>query len=75
MKLEQLKTKYRDLILEIARQRNIENIRIFGSTARGEDIETSDINLKPNADLLDLSGLHYGFETIPNKLPELKSTL
>ncbi len=68
--ISQLKTKYHSSILDIARHRNIENIRVFGSVARGDNNENSDIDflvhLKPEADLLDLSGFHLDLEELLN---------
>ena len=68
--IDQLKTKYQSSILNIATQRNIENIRIFGSLVRGDNNHKSDIDflvhLKPEADLLDLSGFHLDMEELLN---------
>jgi len=51
----------RDMILRIARRHGARNVRAFGSTARGEDAATSDIDflvdLRPGRTLLDLAGL------------------
>jgi len=62
MKLEQIKTKFGKQISEIANRRRIENVRIFGSVARGDEKESSDvdflIHLRPEANLLDLSGFN-----------------
>jgi len=61
MDLSELRTKYRQSILTVAAKRNAENIRVFGSVVRGSSNASSDIdfliNLKPGADLIDLSGL------------------
>lgn len=60
MNLSQIKAKYSSQIAEISKLRKIENVRIFGSVARGEENEKSDIDflvhLRPEASLLDLSG-------------------
>ncbi len=70
MKFDQLKTQYKTSILNIANHRNIENIRVFGSVARGDDNKNSDVDLlvhlKPEADLLDLSGFHLDMEDLLN---------
>jgi predicted nucleotidyltransferase len=62
MNLAQIKTQYSGPIAEIAKRRKIGNIRIFGSVARGEESEKSDIDflvhLLPGANLLDLSGFN-----------------
>ena len=53
--------KHRDEILRLARCRGARNVRVFGSVARGEDSETSDldvlVDLEPGRGLLDLGGL------------------
>ncbi|MFT6220039.1 MAG: putative nucleotidyltransferase [Rickettsiales bacterium] len=68
MNIEQLRTKYRDSILQIAEDRNIEDIRIFGSVARGDNDVKSDIDflvhLNSEADLLDLSGFGLDVEEL-----------
>lgn len=60
--LAELKDK-REEILRIARLRGAGNIRIFGSWARGEGDEASDIDLlvdlEPGRSLLDLGGLWW----------------
>lgn len=56
-----LRTQYRSKILEIANKYKAENIRIFGSTVRGENTKDSDVDFlvhfKKGASLLDESGL------------------
>ncbi len=51
----------RDEIIEIARARGASRIRVFGSVARGDATEASDIDflvdLEPDRNLLDLGGL------------------
>jgi len=51
----------RDEIVEIARARGASRVRVFGSVARGEAAEGSDIDflvdLEPGRSLLDLGGL------------------
>jgi predicted nucleotidyltransferase len=50
-------TARRDEILAIARRNGASNVRIFGSVARGEAAETSDLDLlvrfDPDRDLMD----------------------
>jgi hypothetical protein len=57
---ELLKAK-RDDILRIAARHGALNVRIFGSFARGEADQTSDVDflvdMEPGRSLLDLSGL------------------
>ncbi len=45
MKLHQLVQEKRDNILKIAEQHGAFNIHIFGSVARGEETEESDIDI------------------------------
>jgi len=51
----------RDEILRIAAKRGARNVRIFGSVARGEDDEDSDVDflveLEQGRSLLDMGGL------------------
>jgi hypothetical protein len=51
----------RDDILRIAARHGAKNVRVFGSVARGEDDERSDVDflveLEPGRSLLDLGGL------------------
>ena len=51
----------RDEIIEVARSRGASRVRVFGSVARGDATETSDIDflvdLEPDRNLLDLGGL------------------
>ena len=64
---ELLRTK-RDDILHIAAQYGAYNVRIFGSVARGEADEKSDIDLLVNMEsgrsLLDLCGLLIDLEEL-----------
>ena len=70
MNLQQLKTKYKNSILKIAKQRNIDNIRIFGSVVHNNNNNKSDIDflihLLPNASLIDLSGFQFEIEKLLN---------
>jgi uncharacterized protein len=53
--------RHRELVLSIASKHRTENLRMFGSIARGEDTETSDIDLLDDplhgTTLLNLIGL------------------
>jgi len=53
--------KNKDIILKIAKQHHANNVRVFGSVARGEENENSDIDLlvsfQSGASLLDQAGL------------------
>ena len=56
-----LRTHNRDEILQLAARRGALNVRVFGSVARGEANENSDLDLlvdwEPGRSLLDHSGL------------------
>jgi hypothetical protein len=62
MKLEEIKSLYRNEILNIARKNNVEDVKIFGSTANGYSSENSDIDflikLKPEASGWDIGGFY-----------------
>lgn len=64
--LEQLRTVYRHQILALAEQQGVENIRVFGSVARGEQTRESDvdflIHVRKGTDLMDVGGLHWRLE-------------
>jgi uncharacterized protein len=45
MKLRQVLTEKREEILQIALRRGARNVRVFGSVARGEDDDLSDIDI------------------------------
>ena len=66
MTLQELRETKRDEILRIAAKRGARNIRVFGSLARGESDERSDIDflvdLEPDRSLFDLSGLLIDLE-------------
>ncbi len=68
MTLENLRSRRRDDILRIAAARGAHNIRVFGSVARGESDERSDVDflvdLDPGRTLFDLSGLLLDLEAL-----------
>jgi predicted nucleotidyltransferase len=68
MTLEELRTRYRNQILEIAEKRGARNVRVFGSIARGEQRSDSDIDIlvdfQPGRSLLDLTGLWLDLEEV-----------
>jgi predicted nucleotidyltransferase len=51
----------RDEIIEVARARGASHVRVFGSVARGDATESSDVDflvdLEPERSLMDLGGL------------------
>ena len=61
MSKRELIAKNRDAILALAAKHGATNVRVFGSVARGDDDETSDIdvlvNMEPGRSLLDMGGL------------------
>ena len=68
MGLEELLREKRQEILEIATRHGAYNVRIFGSVARGEADEQSDVDilveLGPERSLLDLGGLLMDLESL-----------
>ena len=70
MTLDELRTNHRDVILKIAARYGGSNVRVFGSVARGEADEKSDVDLlvdlEQGRSLFDLGGLWYDLnEVIP----------
>src|SRR3990170_9138207 len=61
MSADQLLTRKRDDVLRIAAEHGARNVRVFGSAARGEATETSDLDflveMEPERSLLDLAAL------------------
>jgi predicted nucleotidyltransferase len=68
MTLRDLQTTMRQDILRLATRRGAQNIRVFGSVARGENDPLSDIDflvdLEPGRSLLDLGGLQRDLEIL-----------
>jgi predicted nucleotidyltransferase len=68
MTIEQLRTQRREEILRLAATRGARNVRVFGSVARGDSDERSDIDflvdLEPGRSLLDLGGLNLDLERL-----------
>jgi hypothetical protein len=66
MTLEELRSRCRQQIVELAEKRGAHNVRVFGSIARGEQRPDSDIDLlvdfEPGRSLLDLTGLWLDLE-------------
>jgi predicted nucleotidyltransferase len=58
----------REEILRLAAKYGARNVRVFGSVARGEADEVSDIDflveMEPDRSLLDLGGLQAELETV-----------
>jgi predicted nucleotidyltransferase len=61
VRLDTLRRERREEILRLAAQRGARNVRVFGSVARGEANEGSDLDLlvawEPGRSLLDHAGL------------------
>jgi predicted nucleotidyltransferase len=70
VKLETLRTKYRDAILAIAAAHNATNVRVFGSTARGKARRSSDIDILIRAEkgcsLLDVCAIENEISDLLN---------
>ena len=68
MGLNTLIQEKRQEILKIAARHGAYNVRIFGSVARGEEDEASDVDilveLEPNRSLLDLGGFLVDLEDL-----------
>jgi uncharacterized protein len=66
--LGRIVVQHRDQILALARAHKATNVRVFGSLARGEDDDASDIDLlvdlEPGADLVDLATLDIELEQL-----------
>ena len=62
-----LLTESREEVLRIAAKHGAHNVRVFGSIARGDADEVSDIDflveMEPGRSLLDLGGLQAELET------------
>ena len=68
MALKDLLNSKRDEILKIAEKYGAQNVRLFGSIARGEADEKSDVDLlvemKPGRSLFDMGGMLMELETL-----------
>lgn len=66
MTLEELRSHYRNRIIEIVEKRGARNVRVFGSVARGDQGPDSDVDIAvdfmPGRSLLDLTGLWLDLE-------------
>ena len=62
---------HRQEIIEIAERRGFSNVRVFGSMARGDATEGSDVDLlvttKPKTTLVGLVGLSLDVEELLNR--------
>ena len=68
MTLEELLKAKREEILHVCAKYGARNVRVFGSTARGEADEESDIDflveMEAGRSLFDLGGLQYELEQL-----------
>jgi len=68
MTLDELRSRHRNRIVALAKERGAHNVRVFGSIARGEERPDSDIDFlvdfEPGRSLLDLTGLLLDLETV-----------
>ena len=68
MDIKKLLEEKREEVLRICAKYGARNVRVFGSVARGEAADTSDIDLlvelEPGRSLLDLGGLQYELERV-----------
>lgn len=68
MSKPQLVASRREQILSLARKHGAVSVKLFGSTARGEEVESSDLDflveLEPGRSLLDLGGLQSDLERL-----------
>jgi predicted nucleotidyltransferase len=74
MSLKELQS-HRRQILGLAARRGARNVRVFGSTVRGDDRPDSDIDLlvvvEPGRKLLDLIGLEQDLEELLGRSVEV----
>ncbi len=68
MTLQELRDRRREEILRVAARRGARNVRVFGSVARGDNDEKSDVDflveMEPGHTLFDLSGLLLDLESL-----------
>ena len=67
MNLDELRENYREDILFIAKEYGLTNLRVFGSVARGDATENSDIDLLAHPP----KGIRIKFVEAENKLRDL----
>ena len=66
--LEQLRTTYRPEILRLAEENGVEQIRVFGSVARGDQTDDSDVDflvrMKSGCGLWEMGGLLWNLQEL-----------
>ena len=69
--MQELRTAKKEEILRLAAQYGAHNVRVFGSVARGDSDERSDVDflvdLEPGRSLFDLGGLLMGLQELLGK--------
>ena len=75
MMIDRLLAEKRAVILRLAASRGARNVRIFGSVARGEAREDSDIDIlvdvEPGRSLLDIIGLWLDLQELLDRKVDL----
>lgn len=78
MDINELIEAKRDEILRIAAKHGARNVRVFGSVARGEATEQSDVDflvdMEPGRSLFDLGGLHFDLEELLGRKVDIETT-
>jgi len=78
MRIDETLRARREEILRIAARHGAQNLRVFGSVARGEDDDSSDIDLlvdmEPGRTLFDLGGLNAELEALLMRRVDLVTT-
>lgn len=68
MKINELLRQKREEVLKLAHQHGASRVRVFGSVAKGEDTESSDLDLlvemEPESDLLDMVAIKQDLEDL-----------
>jgi len=68
MKINELLRQKREEVLKLAHQHGASRVRVFGSVAKGEDTESSDLDLlvemEPGRSLLDLVAIKQDLEEL-----------
>ncbi len=68
MRPSDILSKHRDAVLAIAVRHGVDNVRVFGSIVRGEDTDTSDVDLlvdpSDKTSLMDLAGIEIEAEDL-----------
>jgi uncharacterized protein len=78
MGIEEILLPFREEILKIAAKYGVYNIRVFGSVARGEARDNSDVDflveMEPGRNLLDRIGLKQDLEELLGRSVDIAKT-